>query len=668
MYRRGNLLIPFLLIVGTPFLFATHLFAETASEFAQMAEAAYAKRDYRSAVYYFKKSLEKNSSYVRSLIGSGNSYLLIGDTDRAEEYFGKALRLEERNTEAMTGLGRACTANGKFKEAYAYLNRAIEMDPGSVAANFSLGEYHLAIGKLLPAEGYFKKVLRLRPDHQSALIALCRIETDRGRTVEADRYFTRAREIDSSHFDLHAARSLLDLKKALLTNDEFDREEHLNLARESALIALQLSPMDISLQKMVIGIDLMQNRIEEARSKADELRRNFDGDSEIAYLSAAMHSAYSGDPKIISELYEKAMRSDPSNSLIRFAYEEFVLSKESDFFPAGGVRRDLAGHHYRLYEHYLKSGRSLSAKFHLLRSLDLFPEDERASVERLERHRIDGDYESYIMELGALSGRNPENRSLRFRLENTLNDKKKILSYRERLFSPDVNPESATYIRTPNTLFVFDLEPERDSFSYPDASIQISRSINAYLSVPGRVKPVSKGFRDSVMNTIRIAEKSGMKDILFGTRYRPHYIPYIEQMERETTRVRFIVYGSYLLTPGGISVSLKIIDKKSSRTVDEFRIAASGSDALHEIAMSAAERINRLPITGRIVKTGHSGIFINLGSVDGIKRDQIFTLHGPEKKGVRKIRVIETDYYISRAEPVDSEWTEFAQDETVTPE
>jgi len=658
--RNGKRLLLSLLLIPSLIV------AQTASELADQGDVALRGGDYRTAVYYYRQSLEKNPAYLRALNGSGFAYYSMGDFTRAENDFRQALKLDPKNKEAMTGTGRVLVAKGDFNEARKFFDAVYEMDPGNLQNNFAFGEYHRLRGKLDLALLYYKKVLRISPSHQKALIALCTLEMDRDNLKQAEIYWDRAREIDPSDGALHAAKSKLELKLAFETTDLFEKDEHLGNSRVSALRALQLTPRNAELQKLILWIDLMRNDVDGAVSVVENIINTNESDGELYYLAATLFRLRSYDLQRVASYYEKAIALNPLDSLIRFSYEEFVLSHGNGFPIGGDVRKKLGEHHLKMAKYMYSLGRTDMARTHFNRSLLLLPDNREAMMRRMEKERLDGNYESYYNDLLYLTKKNPHDYKLKYRLESALNQKASLMPFRERLFSPDVDPKKATYRRTPTRIFIYDLEPLIPAPAYPDAGGRISRAIIHSLSVPGRVTGVPAEFRERVFQSVRDS-KIHRTTNPYTVTYRPEYNPYIEELESPGLRVHYTIKGFYKKIGSRLSIEIHVLEKATSRVVKKYSVSASGKNAIFEIAQQIADQLRALPFEGRVIKVDYGSIFVNVGRVDGVKKGDMFLVQNGVDNEPGKIQIEQSDYFISRAKPIGTDWTRISKDDRIVP-
>ena len=109
------------------------------------------------------------------------------------------------------------------------------------------------------------------------------------------------------------------------------------------------------------------------------------------------------------------------------------------------------------------------------------------------------------------------------------------------------------------------------------------------------------------------------------------YISYISnkksENENDNDEVKkttdFIVYGTYNDRPYGIDANVKIMNLKTGVVVSDFNISDTGKNYLTRLSYRIAKRIyESIPYKGRILQCKDGFSIVNLGSFDGLKKDE----------------------------------------------
>ena len=644
-------------------LFASHsdvVLSETSLEYEGTAENYLKKGEYRSAIHYYRQSLEKNPNNTKSHIGAGQSYFVLGDYTRSEYHFNRAITLDKGNEKAMIGLGLLYIEMGQYKKAKTFLDEVAKNNPGSISNNYAKGLLYLRQNKADFAELYFNKVLKLNPGHVLSLLALSEIEMSRGRSDIAENYWNKAQKLDSLNPELHRVRARMDLQYA---NDDShpDREAYLERARESLLNADIEGSSSTEQEIQIIWIDIIKGEYAKAKERVDLLLAKNSDDPKLNYLAATLSKFTKQSPDLTANYYSKILLKNPDDSIARFSFEEYVLSKEEYFSPSGEIRKKLAMYHMIMSNKFEMEGQTKRSFSHLQRGILLYPDSKVLLEKRKDKMLRTGNFEGYLRDLVLLKRKSPDNYKLLHRLEVALQNKKKYIAYRERLLSADDINGRPTFKRTPTYVYIYDIKSQDPFPSYPDSPSLFADAIIYYLSDPGKAEPVPESFRKSVKNAIYYSSKNRFnadRGIFFDT----SNIAFIEEQETPDLTVSYILEGDYSIINGTITMRINLMEKNTTRSIMKFNVSASGKNAVHDVSYHIARRIAELPYRGRIIKVYKKEIFINLGSADGVKAGDKFSVPG---KGV--ITVSEVNYYVSRANAENGNHSIFTAGEHASP-
>ncbi len=615
----------------------------------------YDSSDYRSAIHFYRLALERNPDFRAALMGLARSNFALGQYPEARDHYEKLLALDANNREASIGLGRTLAYLGDFTRAEQVLGKVAAQDPGNVDNNFARGEMNHLRGQARLAGSYYNQVIRRNPAHFESLLGLGVLYGESGNFAQADAYLERARRINPVSYRYHLARGEIALLRARRTEDEDRRLEYIEVAHSALSTALQLSPQNARIENRLVFLDLYRGNLADSLNRARELDAREPDDPALNYLIGSLMRLQKRDVQEYMPFLERALERDPNNSLIRFGVEEALIDNSMRFSPQSAQRRKFALYEYeRARYHEARNRRDLSDLF-LDRTLTLYPGHTAALNHKLEDFRRLGDFEMFLNTLVSLRNANPGEERLQFRLEQTLLQKNKWLPYREGLFAvPPAGSGRATYERTPTMVFVFDFAPEDPFLQYPDAPVLFARALRFHLNRRGRLAAFPEDKRARVMETIR--RLGGEAATAPGVYYRPEYIAQVEEVEGQNQRAGYVLNGRFRVLEDGLRVSIDLIEKSSSRRLDQFSYSAQGRDALHEISHRVAGRLReKLPFAGRVVKVKPGEIFVNLGQVDGVKKDDTLKI-SRNGRNLGAIKIVEISSYVSRGVPTGSDW------------
>ena len=203
---------------------------------------AYERRDYVSALAYFREVIERNPRYpdIRHLTGLCLSFL--GQTEDALREFEAAIALNDRYVEAH--LHRAITLNelGRYDEAREAFARATELEQGGAdrypaAVSAKLANAHLHVGDLYmaanaPAEAaeQYRAALGMRPRFTDIRNKLAAALLQLGRLDEAEHELSTALEHNPRYLEARVNLGLAKFRRG----DEAGAREAWAAAREQS--------------------------------------------------------------------------------------------------------------------------------------------------------------------------------------------------------------------------------------------------------------------------------------------------------------------------------------------------------------------------------------------------------------------------------------------------
>jgi len=229
---------------------------------------------------------------------------------------------------------------------------------------------------------------------------------------------------------------------------------------------------------------------------------------------------------------------------------------------------------------------------------------------------------------------------------------KQTLIYREGFTSESGRMNQG--FRTEPEIFIFDPEPDKSLYTYPDASLQIANAIKFAISLHPNLKLISGSEEAQIRNAIK--KKKGVEAYTESVYYSPDSIDILDIDRKEGSRIRYIAYGTFTEDKNNLTVRYKIYDRVSGKIIDTINTTASNRNSIAEISVRVAKRIsNSIPLDGRIIKINQDGVIVNLGTKDGIDKDFILEAVIPGQDNI-KMKVITVDEYVSKAIPEEKGW------------
>ncbi len=599
----------------------------------EQGQKAYLAGDYRAALERYTQAVEKNTSFLQARLALAETYAQLGEWDRARHSFQAALELDAKHLTALLGAARAALALGDRTAAMALLEQARSVDPGSDRVALMDGEYALSVGRADLAARHFARILRGNPGHAEALRGAATAASRLGRFDEAALHLRRARLVEPVNPAVHRIQGLVSLQQALELPEGTERDATLEAAHESLRTALILKPGDLDLEFRLLWLELHQGHSEAARERS---RRLVSASADVRthqYLPAyVLLGGGVDDVGRARQLTMRLLEATPDDSLIRFRLEEHVLGRKREFTASSSLRTYLARYHRQRFAHYDDRQLSDRRDFHMARTLELGNADGDLLQRKLELARLHGDFQVFVDVLQELVREQPQNMTLRFRLENALRRRSEDLEYGARQELGRLGREAAG-------VFVFDFKPEQPMPYHPDGGQMVAQALQRHVRYQGRIQATPRALRD------RARDEAGLsvleRDTGVGLTFTPGRLTRIMGVPGIPAAVDFLIGGSYQSDAGGVRATYEVYEAATGRRIDRFRLEAAGRDAIHEISARGARRIAALAAArATVLAVRDDGLLVNAGARDGLSKGARLLVY---RSDVREVAPVEAD-------------------------
>lgn len=136
------------------------------------AERHLANNELNSAEFEFSNALKLNEENVRANFGMGQTYLAMGETEKAKEAFTKLTTIDEvmspDNKHIFNEFGIQLRKLGMFKEATQHYKKAIDLSPDDENLWFNQGRCLFESGKAKQAIDSLRKAMEINPEFSDA--------------------------------------------------------------------------------------------------------------------------------------------------------------------------------------------------------------------------------------------------------------------------------------------------------------------------------------------------------------------------------------------------------------------------------------------------------------------------------------------------------------------
>ena len=625
-----------------------------AGEYIQLGDKFLKEKNYREALVNYKQALIKNSGSIKANLGFAKSSLFLGSKLDAEAGFKRTLELDSKNKDAIAGLAEIQADLGKSKEALELIESALKEEPYNP-------ELLLARAYVLLKAGKNKLALIKLEEARKRVVQNYEFKLLLAKVYIANKDFKRANQIIDELISKYPENPNSFNQKAILNFEMLkDSTDPHRLMKETYTFlhtALSLDGDNFESKRLLIKnllwlakFDLIEKeKYKEAEQYVQELLTEFPNDPYLQYIAGYINYKLDKGEES-AENYLKLLELQELNELGRFSAENYAIAKLNENHA---LRTKLGKYRLERFRFTKKEFLYNEAFFHIKRAEKLIPTNSEIKQELLEYYYSNGDLYRLLLFLTKTRDENIDDMKIHNRLENVFHRFKKTLIHREGFTSEDGKINFG--IRSEPEVFVFDPEPEKSLFTYPDASMQIGNAIKFALSLQPSMKLIS-GFEENKIRS-EIKKKKGIEAYTESVYYTPDALDVLDKDRKRDNIIRYIAYGTFTEDKNNITVKYKLYDRVSGKIMDTINTTASNRNSLAEISMRVSKRITSvIPLSGRIIKINQDSVIINLGSKDGIVKNQILEA---TRLGLDNIpmKVVTVDEYIAKVVPEVTSWT-----------
>ena len=625
-----------------------------AGEYIQLGDKFLKEKNYREALVNYKQALIKNSGSIKANLGFAKSSLFLGSKLDAEAGFKRTLELDSKNKDAIAGLAEIQADLGKSKEALELIESALKEEPYNP-------ELLLARAYVLLKAGKNKLALIKLEEARKRVVQNYEFKLLLAKVYIANKDFKRANQIIDELISKYPENPNSFNQKAILNFEMLkDSTDPHRLMKETYTFlhtALSLDGDNFESKRLLIKnllwlakFDLIEKeKYKEAELYVQELLTEFPNDPYLQYIAGYINYKLDKGEES-AENYMKLLELQELNELGRFSAENYAIAKLNENHA---LRTKLGKYRLERFRFTKKEFLYNEAFFHIKRAEKLIPTNNEIKQELMEYYYSNGDLYRLLLFLTKTRDENIDDMKIHNRLENVFHRFKQTLIHREGFTSEDGKINFG--IRSEPEVFVFDPEPEKSLFTYPDASLQIGNAIKFALSLQPSMKLIS-GLEENKIRS-EIKKKKGIEAYTESVYYTPDALDVLDKDRKRDNIIRYIAYGTFTEDKNNITVKYKLYDRVSGKIMDTINTTASNRNSLAEISMRVSKRITSvIPLSGRIIKINQDSVIVNLGSKDGIVKNQILEA---ARLGLDNIpmKVVTVDEYIAKVVPEVANWT-----------
>ncbi|MFP4443157.1 MAG: tetratricopeptide repeat protein [Spirochaetia bacterium] len=542
----------------------------------RQGESMLKQGDYFRAIELFDQSLELNPGYKAPLKMTALAYLKLGELDEAAAYIDRAKPFAQNDIDLTVLETRIEIIKGNFETADKLIGKIQSLEPKNREAQLLAAELAIARGEFNRGISKYQNLLRRSPENKTALLAL--IVMNRAGISEDD-----AEELIETALTYYWDDPQVHLAAAEYYLDSGD----LGQAELSVRNALSLRNDYLKAVDILSTILYKQGRYLEA---LDTLRRSIEMNpaGKNWYLIGQAHYKLGNYQKAVTAL-ETALNRDTDDYIARVALEEIIAAETELENPK---RSEIADYHIRRAEAYSEEYRLTEARLEYRRALGLYPYSVEARLGYAETFLIEKFRSKYLQELSVLTRLGMTSQYVEDRIEIyqsiLRNSPAKSWNIDQFLIEKDRIPFSVYQI------------PSKHLLSHPEAPDYLLDAFNSSLLSSERIKIAGTGAVRNYAEAFRRAREAG-SDFFLLVRFQ------------ESDR--------------SFAAAAEIYVSRTGTRTGMISAGTSGNDRVGRTFLRVTDDLEkRIPLTGTIIRKDRNRGLINLGAMEGLDAESVFTV------------------------------------------
>ena len=225
---------------------------------AKEGDTEYRRREYQSAINYYKQAIEYSPTYSVALFKLARTYYKAGDLVNASIYLDKNIQIDYNQEQSHKMLGDIARKNGNLEKAIDSYNNAVNINNNYSKAYYSLGSTLIKKGDNESARLALNTATKLDSTYSKAFGALGLVEQNLENYESAILNYKKAVIIDPKGYDFYyRLASVLNI-----TNDyeeaKISAKESINIKRNYAPAFYELGVAEKALGNKVAAISAFE--------------------------------------------------------------------------------------------------------------------------------------------------------------------------------------------------------------------------------------------------------------------------------------------------------------------------------------------------------------------------------------------------------------------------
>lgn len=549
-------------------------------------------QDYYSAIQDYLEAVAQNPTYLDAVVGLAQSYYALDQFDSALGYVEKARNLARNDTSLMNLQARILLGLGRTADAGDLFRQVLALEPYNVDARIGQAELNVAQGNVDGAVTLYRDAIRLAPQNRKALLSLALVYRSQGRDDAAGDYIRLALQYHSDNAQVHLLAGEYFLSQGRTQDALTQARTALAIQNDYPDALILLAETYLRTGDNSKAVATMDQLIGNSRSSAGaESRQATQSVLTAWYLKGLAHSR-AGDSSNAINAFQNLLTLDPGDEIARIALENIIRTSLPVESPD---RTKSASYHFQKARDLTAQNLYQEAMVEYRQGLQVAPYSRDARLAYAELFGSEGYRGKYVAELSVLEDLGYKDKAISDRLE----------AYRSLLADSVASDWGISQFDIPRDLTNISLYeiPAQQTLSHFDAGLLfagylrdqlLSHTLVDLSDDPKTVSQFSDAFSD--------ARKSGSD----------YFILLKVDEANRSLRLDATLYMS-----------------RNGAKVQSFTVYRSGTDRVEKASSDLASQIYAaFPEHGRLIARKFNNAVVDLGAMDGVKKDDQFVIVG----------------------------------------
>lgn len=573
------------------FTFASLAFSESLSAL-KLFERGVQKQnieDYYGASEDFQQALQANKSYGDAWFHLSQVTYAIGDYTLALSYLEEADKYAKNRTDIQNLKGMILIALGRLDDARKVFTEILKKYPNDIDSRFGLAELDLFTGSFIGAKNQYEDALKRQGNNRKALLSLALISSELGNQDTARKYIEQALRYHSGESEVHYLAAYLEAKRG-----------NFGEAEKRTRAAVQINPEYTKAYVLLCSILYAQKKYDDVIDMCDYLISKKRNTTEAWYLKGLAQNR-KGDWKSCVETWNMALSINPYDEVMRSGLELIIMKK----LPVEDERRvTWADFHVQKARKYTKSYFGEKARYEYQRALKINPFDDAARSEFAQLLGNTGLNENYLNQLKFIKQNQEKLSDESDETAKLSSEQKKVNDTIEAYESLMKYSLAAKWNVDP---FYLDKTRWHIGLYYTKSPVQLLHC-DAEEIAAGMCADIFSG----IASTSVALENRAVSG--YGEAYR---------LARKNNLDYFVILNIDE-TEREITLGATVYSARTGTETTKFSSFRTGNDKFSSVLRAfRRDLLAMLPVRGKILQRSVNDILVDLGTVEGMKKDVV---------------------------------------------